>query len=403
MTFEANGLKYEIVSVNDLTCRLYAVDDAVVGDNLLIPENVEYRNRKFTPIEVKGILIDSDNSKIKSVTIPDNVTQISDGAIMHASLEKLNIETSVANNILLLSSVDELVIAPSVREFSASLSTNSIRKITMNDSDIALTTANLKCEVNEVYLGRNVSEKTFAGIASLEKVDVSDKVTSIAELAFWQCRGLTSIAIPSSVSSIGGGAFQECRGLMSIRFEDGEDYLSVDSPFSLTTPVEVYFGRPMYFTVVPQESVEKVEFGQYITLVRNDSFKNASAIRTIISHNPVPPTTDDTFSNETYLYGVLYVPATSVEAYQAAGGWKNFWEIKSLGEYSGVNEIVADDVAKCITVRNGAICVSGNKPVRIVALNGINVYDGFGDCRVNVTPGIYVVIIDNTACKVIAR
>jgi hypothetical protein len=115
----------------------------------------------------------------------------------------------------------------------------------------------------------------------------------------------------------------------------------------------------------------------------------------------VPPTTEDPFSNSTYLDGTLYVPVTSVDAYKAAPGWENFFEIVGL-EVSGISEIGSDDSAK-VSVDGGAICVDGDADVRIVAMNGATVYSGRGETRINVAPGIYVVIINNSATKVAVK
>jgi hypothetical protein len=244
----------------------------------------------------------------------------------------------ISNFLTNYCNIDELVITPSSSKFSNGLSTNSIGKITIEDSETALTTSNFKCEVKEVYLGRNVSGSTFKNMTSLEKVVISGKVTTIGSSVFSGCTGL-----------------------------------------------------------------ETVEFGENVSSIAIGAFKDGAAIRTVVSRNVTPPTTDDTFSNDTYLDGVLYVPDSSIEAYQEAAGWKNFWEIKSLSEYSGVNEIIVDNGVGAISVDNGAISVSGDVPVRIVALNGTTVYSGRGEARVNVTPGIYVVIVGNKAHKVAVR
>jgi hypothetical protein len=172
--------------------------------------------------------------------------------------------------------------------------------------------------------------------------------------------------------------------------------------FTNVTPTEVYFGRQMDFTKVPRTALETVEFGHYIDELPNGAFKECDLIRTVISRNPVPPTTDDTFSNSTYLDGVLYVPEGSIAAYEEAPGWKNFWEIHSLDSYSGVDEAVAADKAQ-VSVDGGAICVSGAAEVRIVAMNGVTVYSGRGDCRMDVAPGIYVVIADNVTTKLAVK
>jgi hypothetical protein len=163
----------------------------------------------------------------------------------------------------------------------------------------------------------------------------------------------------------------------------------------------------MNFSRISVSALETVSFGENVTSIESGAFKDGTAIRTVVSRNATPPTTDDTFSNDTYLEGVLYVPESSIEAYQAADGWKNFWEIKPLSEYSGVDGVVdleeIEEDVETISVENGAISVSGDVPVRIVALNGTTVYSGRGEARVNVTPGIYVVIVSNTAHKVAVR
>jgi hypothetical protein len=340
-TFEVDGLKYEIISISDLTCRLYAIDETVTGENVVIPESVVYKNRTFRPIEIKGVLRKGLTS-VKSVSIPSCTTTISPYLFLMTSLEKLTINVPISNILAYGSNIDELVVTSSVPKISNGLSTNTIGKITIEDSETALTTTQFKCgDTKEVYLGRNVSASTFRDMTALEKVTISDKVTFIDDNVFYGCSGLSEVVIPNSVTSIGSGAFYGC-----------------------------------------------------------------TAIKSVVSHNTTPPTignADSTFSGDTYLDGVLYVPDASIEAYQAAAGWKNFWEIKPLSEYSGVNEIIVDNCVGAISVDNGAISVSGDVPVRIVALNGTTVYSGRGDARVNVAPGIYVVIVGNKAHKVAVR
>jgi hypothetical protein len=583
-TFEVDGLKYEIISVNDLTCRLYAIDETVTGENVVIPETVVYKNRTFTPTEIRGVLAKSDSS-IKSISIPSSTTTISNGIIYGTTLEKLTVNAPITPNLVYASNIDELVIPSTVTEVSANLSTNNIGKITIEDSETALTTTQFECDTKEVYLGRNVSASTFKNMTSLENVTISDKVTSISNSAFYGCTGLTEVTIPNSVTSIGASAFRGCTGLTevtipnsvteigdkafhkctgltevtipnsvteigtgafwncsgltevnipnsvttigssafsgctsltevnipnsvttigssafsgctsltevnipnsvttiyyrtfenctgltevtipnsvteigdeafykctgltevtipnsvteigdyaffkctgltevtipnsvteigdyafygctgitSLNFEDGEGNLTIGTHvFTVVAPTEVYFGRQMDFSVVSHTALETVEFGENITSIASGAFKDDTAIRTVVSRNATPPTTNDTFSNETYLDGVLYVPEASIEAYQTAAGWKNFWEIKSLGDFSSIDEIAVDNILETITISNGAIniCTDGN--VRIVAMNGTTVYSGRGNCSVNVAKGIYIVIINGKSHKV---
>jgi hypothetical protein len=324
--------------------------------------------------------------------------------MFNSSLEKLIVNTPITTNFICASNIDELVISSSVTKVSAYLNSNNIGRITIEDSETALTTSNFKCEAKEVYLGRNVSASTFKNMTTLEKVTISDKVTSIGEDAFRGCTGLTELTIPNSVTEIGRYAFYGCKGITSLNFEDGESELAVNYyAFDNEVPTKAYFGRQMNFSRISVSAFETVEFGENVTSIESGAFKDGTAIRTVVSRNATPPTTDDTFSNDTYLEGELYVPKASIETYQAAAGWKNFWEVKPLSEYSGVEGVVVDEDVETISVDNGAISVSGNVPVRIVALNGTTVYSGRGEARVNVAPGIYVVIAGNKAHKVAIR
>lgn len=56
---------------------------------------------------------------------------------------------------------------------------------------------------------------------NLQKVVISDGVTSIGEYAFYQCYYLTSVEISDSVTSIGNDAFAHCGDLTGITLPDG--------------------------------------------------------------------------------------------------------------------------------------------------------------------------------------
>jgi hypothetical protein len=119
-------------------------------------------------------------------------------------------------------------------------------------------------------------------------------------------------------------------------------------------------------------------------------------------YNTVPPTTDDTFCNDTYLDGVLYVPESAINDYAAAPGWKNFWEIKALDNYDAVNGVYTDN-STSFSVSDGALHIVGDEPVRVVAVNGAVVYSGKGDNDINLNKGMYIVVIGDKASKIVVR
>ncbi|MBR3817884.1 MAG: leucine-rich repeat protein [Clostridia bacterium] len=68
----------------------------------------------------------------------------------------------------------------------------------------------------------------------IEKVRISNSVTSIGEYAFYDCSGLTSITIPDSVTSIGKYAFYYCSGLSRITIPDGVTSIGVSAFYGCT-------------------------------------------------------------------------------------------------------------------------------------------------------------------------
>ena len=61
-----------------------------------------------------------------------------------------------------------------------------------------------------------IGEKAFYGCKKLEKVTLSSSLKSIGDKAFYKCTSLTSITIPSKVSKIGKQAFYGCKNLKTI-------------------------------------------------------------------------------------------------------------------------------------------------------------------------------------------
>lgn len=61
-----------------------------------------------------------------------------------------------------------------------------------------------------------IANNAFWGCESLTSVNIPNTVTEIGSDAFYDCSRLTSVTIPNSVTEIGGGAFYNCSSLTSI-------------------------------------------------------------------------------------------------------------------------------------------------------------------------------------------
>ena len=106
--------------------------------------------------------------------------------------------------------------------------------------------------IREILFDGNYVPSIFQKNSSIEKVTMSNNVTSIGDHAFLSCSNLVSVTIPSSVTSISRGAFEGCKSLVSIDMPNSVTSIennafsncgltSIKLPNSLTTIGELAF------------------------------------------------------------------------------------------------------------------------------------------------------------------
>ncbi|MCL1855823.1 MAG: leucine-rich repeat domain-containing protein, partial [Clostridia bacterium] len=97
---------------------------------------------------------------------------------------------------------------------------------------------------------------------SLTGVAFGRNVTSIGEMAFFECESLTKVTLPDSVTSIGGYAFAHCKELTSVTI-----------PASVTDIGDFAFHiRNKKMDIVPnQKVVLHVEKGSYAEQYAKDN------------------------------------------------------------------------------------------------------------------------------------
>ncbi len=207
-------------------------------------------------------------------------------------------------------------------------------------------------------------------------------VTSIKKDVFYDCKSIISVVISNSVKSIGDCAFAYCSNLVSIDLGD-----SVEN-------IERYaFCYGAYTSIEIPESVKKVG---------DCSFFN-SHLETVIARNNAPAEISKLsfrFSNPM----TLYVPTGSKSTYETTDYWKNFSQIIEVENIGGIDGIVADETNNVsISVDGGDIVVNGlagDVTIEVYNTSGQMLYCGTETSIQVVTPGIYIVKVQNKTFKV---
>ncbi|MDR0543552.1 MAG: leucine-rich repeat domain-containing protein [Dysgonamonadaceae bacterium] len=179
---------------------------------------------------------------------------------------------------------------------------------------------------------KDLSSGMFYGCINLTNFIIPDWITSIDASAF-AYSGLTSVKIPAKVTGIGDGAFNNTE-ITDIVIEDGTTDLAISrwGIFNNCPIKTIYWGRTIPFGYSsPAEGVRSltsVIIGAEVTSINSDAFSGCTKLTQLTSKNPNPPAaTTYTFSNFDQSSCSLFVPASAINAYKNATGWKDFSSI----------------------------------------------------------------------------
>ena len=153
------------------------------------------------------------------------------------------------------------------------------------------------CPLNAVYIGGNISYSTdasdgyspFYRNTSLESVTITDKETEISENEFYGCTNLKNVTLGDGIETIGSYAFSGCAALTD-------------------------------FT-----------FGSSLKSIGEEAFSDCTAMTRLVSRTAIPPVCGPQALDDINKWTCkLYVPDASIDAYQSADQWKEFFFITDI-------------------------------------------------------------------------
>ena len=174
---------------------------------------------------------------------------------------------------------------------------------------------------------RMIGDSAFSSCGFMTSITLPESLTSIGRYAFYNCKGLTSLTIPGGVTSIGESAFYYCTGLTTLaipsgvtRIESGtftgcSGLTSITLPEGLTSIGQYAFDYCSGLTSLTIPST--------VTSIEYRAFEGCSGL-TEFKCLPVTPPSAGSGMFYQASECPIYVPATSVEAYQTADNWKAY-------------------------------------------------------------------------------
>ena len=277
----------------------------------------------------------ADNTHIKSLQVPENVTKIVSTAftgcdsltkltIASPSIVETNYDRYIGNGFFSIfgSQVSGTTLAECIIESPVSTIGKAcfeycynLRKVTLPEGlkqigeDAFLYCSKLR-EINLPESMKSIETEAFLGCSELSNIHLSDSLTSLGTYAFYGCSSLTNVHIPSSLTTLSNSVFR------------GAGLRYVHIPFNITTI------EPGAFMACKQ--LQGVRLSEGLQSMAYGAFYACSDLKYIICEAQTPPSCNSECFKDVNYAIPLYVPADSISAYQAAGTWSNFTNIQGI-------------------------------------------------------------------------
>ena len=189
--------------------------------------------------------------------------------------------------------------------------------------------------------------------SAVQKVEIGDGVTTIGDLAFYNCFSLSSVTIPDGVTSIGNNTFVNCYSLYAITMPTGVTKIntgvfrycyslsSVTIPASVTSISSQAFQNcyslpsvtiPASVTTIGSlafqncYSLSSVTIPASVTSISSQAFRNCTGVRyyDITQHTTIPTLSSTDAFNGIAADCEIRVPAVLADEWKAATNWATY-------------------------------------------------------------------------------
>ncbi len=304
---------YTVDSNNNATITGYKGSSSAVA----IPSKID----GYTVTEIGGNAF-KNNTRLRSVTIPDSVTEIGNYAfenctnLSNVTMSKY-LETLGSHAFYGCTSLKSIEIPKTLSSagyYGAFTDCSSLKTVLFGEGII------------------NIPSRLFMNCTGLESISIPDSVTKIGEAAFYECTNLKSVTIADSVMKIETDAFGKCTNLSSVTMSKYLETLGSNAFYGCTSLKSIEIPKTLssagyYGAFADCSSLKTVLFGEGIINIPSCLFKNCTGLESISIPDSVTKVGISCFSGCTSLTDVTLsksISALSDDLFSGCTSLKSF-------------------------------------------------------------------------------
>ena len=241
------------------------------------------------------------DTDVESLIIPDSVIEICATAFYSAHVREIifskNSQLKTIGDFAFTDcSLDEFIIPASVTSIGGN-------PFFVSDAQVSIDENNTSFKIAEGVLYTADGKTLIAGVGDYyyHNLKILNTVTTISDVAFFECHIEGEIVIPASVTSIGNKAFTDCNGITKVLFEEGSQLTSIGE-----------------YAFYDNDDLMEIVLPNSLTIIENSAFKYCDELTVITIPSSV------TFIGEDAFYGcdslVIYCEAKGKPI-----GWAMDW------------------------------------------------------------------------------
>lgn len=226
--FVVDGCFYQVLSEDEMTVRLTGYDHDYIYDyhaeTFEIPSQISLGNNKYTVISIGENALGYVN--FQSIVVPQTVTELLQFAFQNSAIESITLPDglkAIPNGAFYgCRNMKDITIPESVTEIDNGAFSNCVSLLSLNfpkGLKIIGDGAFSACSLSSVLLPESVEKlgaESFLNCNNLETIEIKAPLIEIEPHLFEWCSSLKNVVLPETVRIIGECAFSNCQSLSAL-------------------------------------------------------------------------------------------------------------------------------------------------------------------------------------------